>query len=118
VAVGGKCFLSYYACASEPHLRTEKERADEPDYQRWPYYVYANNLSLHYGAAWFDAPLYYESLISEFKSFHPEVAVTAAGGDNLMWAIQMGNSYFKVTPEFGRFVRAKIDAFALPTSIG
>ena len=118
VAVGGKCFLSYYACASEPHLRTEKERADDPDYQRWPYYVYANNLSLHYGAGWFDAPLYYESLIREFKSSYPEVAVTAAGGDNLMGAIQMGNSYFKVTSEFGRFVRAKIDAFVPPSANG
>jgi len=116
VAVGGKCFLSYYACASEPRTRSEKERADEPDYRRWPYYVYANNLSLHYGAEWFEEPLYYDPIVSEFKALYPDISVTAAGGDHLLGAVQMGNSYFQVTSDFGRFVRAKIDAFRSPTA--
>jgi len=117
VAVGGKCFLSYYACASAPHERTERERSSDPDFARWPYYVYANNLSLHYGAAWFEAPIYYDALIGEFKALYPATSVTTAGGDHLLGPIQMGNSYFQVTPEFGKFVRSKIDAFVPPRSI-
>jgi hypothetical protein len=114
IAVGGMCFLPYYACASAPFERSEKERAEDPDYRRWPYYVYANNLALHYGAVWFEAPIYYDSVISEFKRLHPDKSVTSAGGDHLIGAVQMGNSYFQVTQEFGEFVRATIDAFKSP----
>ena len=115
VAVGGRCFLPYYACASAPRVRSAEEQAGDPDFKRWPYYVYANNLALHYGAAWFEAPIYFDSIVAEFKSHHPNVPLTTAGGDNLVGAMQWGSSYFQVTPEFGRFVRAKIDAFKPPS---
>ncbi|MEO8315601.1 MAG: restriction endonuclease PLD domain-containing protein [Pseudomonadota bacterium] len=118
VAVGGQCFLSYHACASEPHERTEREKESNPKHKRWPHYVYANNLSLHYGQLWFEAPIGYEATIQEFKREYPEIPVTQAGGDNLMGAIQMGNSYFQVTREFGEFVRKKNDAFVPPAGKG
>jgi hypothetical protein len=111
VAVGGKCFLPYYACASAPVQRSEQEQAEDPDYRRWPYYVFANNMAIGYGSIWFEAPLFYDVVVEEFKRAHPKAPVTSAGGDHLMGAIQMGNSYFEVTPEFGKFVRAAIDAF-------
>jgi hypothetical protein len=114
VAVGGRCFLPYYACASAPLVRTKEQQEDDADYKRWPYYVYANNLALHYGIAWFEAPIYFDSVVAEFKSLHPDIPLTTAGGDNLVGAMQWGSSYFQVTPEFGRFVRAKIDAFKPP----
>jgi hypothetical protein len=114
VAVGGQCFLSYHACASEPYERTEQEKESNPDHRRWPFYVFGNNLSLHYGQLWFEAPIMINATIEEFKQAHPGVSVTTAGGDNIIGAMQMGNSYFQVTPEFGMFVRAKIDAFMLP----
>lgn len=114
VAVGGQCFLSYHACASEPHERTEQEKQSNPSHKRWPYYVYGNNLSLHYGQLWFEAPIGVDDTVEEFKRRYPELHVTQAGGDHLKGAIQMGNSYFQVTREFGEFVRQKIDAFVLP----
>lgn len=111
VAVGGKCFLSYYSCASEVYERTEKQRCMHEDYDRWPYYVFANNLSLHYGSRWFCNPIYYDELITDFHKEHPNVSVTKAGGDHIVGAIQRGHSYIKVTQEFGRFVKSRIDAF-------
>jgi hypothetical protein len=114
IAVGGQCFLSYHVCASEPYERTEQEKASNADYKRWPFYVFGNNLSLHYGKVWFEAPIMIAATIEEFKREHPDVTVTMAGGDNIIGAMQMGNSYFQVTREFGEFVRRKIDAFALP----
>lgn len=111
VAVGGKCFLSYYSCASEVYERTEKQRCLNEDYDRWPYYVFANNLSLHYGSTWFRNPIYYDELIADFHKEHPNVSVTKAGGDHIVGAIQRGHSYIKVTQEFGRYVKSRIDAF-------
>lgn len=115
VAVGGQCFLSYYACASEPYERTEEEKESNPDHMRWPFYVYGNNLSLHYGEQWFRAPIGIDATVEEFKVLHPGISVTKAGKDHIKGAIQMGNSYFQVTKEFGEFVRRKIDAFVAPT---
>lgn len=114
VAVGGRCFLSYYACASRPFERTEEEKQADPDYVRWPVYVYGNNLSLHYGASWFEAPLMYDTVIAAFLDAHPGVHVTAAGGDHIRGAIQYGSSYVQVTPEFGQFVKAMLDAWVPP----
>jgi hypothetical protein len=117
VAVGGKCFLSYYACASEPYERTEQEKESNPAHKRWPFYVYGNNLSLHYGEQWFRAPIMIDETVNYFKALHPSVAVTTAGKDHIKGAIQMGNSYFQVTREFGEFVRQKIDASFAPTPL-
>lgn len=111
IAVGGQCFLSYYSCASEPYERTEQEKQSNPDHKRWPFYVFGNNLSLHYGKLWFEAPIMIATMIDEFKRMHPDVTVTMAGGDNIIGAMQMGSSYFQVTREFGEFVRARIEAF-------
>lgn len=117
VAVGGQCFLSYHACASEPYERTEQEKESNPDHKRWPFYVYGNNLSLHYGEQWFRAPIGIDTTVEEFKALHPGIAVTMAGKDHIKGAIQMGNSYFQVTREFGEFVRQKIDAFVAPAQL-
>ncbi len=111
VAVGGKCFLSYYSCASTVYERTEREKREDPDNQRWPYYVFANNLSLNYGSSWFEQPIFYDDLVRKFKERFPNVAVTEAGKDHFKAAIQMGHSYILVTKEFGQFVRRHIDAF-------
>lgn len=114
VAVGGRCFLSYYACASQPFARTEEEKQADPDYVRWPVYVYANNLSLHYGARWFESPLMYDEVIEEFLATHPEAHVTTNGGDHIRGPIQYGSSYVQVTPEFGQFVKTRIDTWVPP----
>jgi hypothetical protein len=114
VAVGGMCFLSYYACASRPFKRTDEEKQVDPDYVRRPVYVYANNLSLRYGAEWFAAPLMYDVVIEEFLAAHPGVHVTAAGGDHIRGAMQYGSSYVQVTPEFGQFVKDRLDSWVLP----
>jgi len=111
VAVGGKCFLSYYSCASAVYERTDKEKRTDPDYKRWPYYVYANNLSLHYGAVWFEEPIYYDDVVNAFKASHPDTPVTSAGSDHFLGAMQMGHSYISVTKEFGDYVRQRIDSF-------
>lgn len=111
VAVGGACFLSYYACASAIWEFTAEEQNKNKDYQRWPYYVFANNLSLNYGTAWFESPIYYDQLVADFKSEHPNTAVTKAGKDHFKGAIQMGHSYVRVTKEFGDFVKARIDSY-------
>lgn len=111
VAVGGACFLSYYACASAVWEFTDEEKAAYPDHNRWPYYVYANNLSLHYGATWYESPIFYDRLVDDFRQQFPSTPVTAAGGDHFKGAMQMGHSYIKVTAEFGEFVRSKIDSY-------
>lgn len=111
VAVGGKCFLSYYTCASAVFERTDAEKRQDPDNRRWPYYVYANNLSLHYGEAWFEEPIFYDHVVSDFKATNPDISVTTAGKDDFVGAMQMGHSYISVTKEFGEFVRARIDCF-------
>lgn len=113
VAVGGQCFLSYYACASEVFERTKSERLSDPDMDRWPFYVFANNLSLHYGKNWFERPIFFQAVIAEFKLKHPTCAVTMTGKNDILGAIQWGHSYIAVTREFGEFVRAKIDSFSL-----
>ena len=114
VAVGGKCLLPYYACASAAFERTEREQEENEDFRRWPYYVFANNLALNYGANWFQAPIYYDSVIEAFKRVHPGVSVTQAGKDHFVPAMQRGHSYIPVTREFGEFVRKIIDAFKVP----
>lgn len=111
IAVGGGCFLSYYACASPVFEKTLAERKSDPDIDRWPYYVFANNLSLHYGERWFEKPIYCNDLVHKFKSLFPNCAVTSAGKDNLMAPMQQGHSYFRVTKEFGEFVRREIDVY-------
>jgi hypothetical protein len=114
VAVGGKCFLPYYACASPAFERTEREQEENEDFRRWPYYVFANNLALNYGATWFQAPIYYDSVIEAFKRAHPGISVTQAGKDHFVPAMQRGHSYIPVTREFGEFVCKIIDAFKVP----
>lgn len=108
VAVGGKCFLSYYAIASRVFTRTIEEQKNK-EYKRWPFYVYANNLSLNYGEKWFEKPLYYKDIIEEFKMKFPNIPVTVSGKDSFVGAIQIGHSFVKVTREFGEFVRKRID---------
>lgn len=108
VAVGGKCFLSYYAIASRVFMRTKEEQKNK-EYKRWPFYVYANNLSLNYGKKWFEKPLYYKDILEEFKIKFPNTSVTASGKDSFVGAIQIGHSFVKVTKEFGEFVRRRID---------
>jgi hypothetical protein len=115
VAVGGKCFLSYYSCASAVYERTDEEKRNDPNHKRWPFYIYANNLSLHYGAVWFDKPIYYDAVVKEFKTTQPKVHVTSAGKDAFVGAMQMGHSYIPVTKAFGEFVRQRIDAFPAST---
>lgn len=111
VAVGGACFLSYYACASAVWEFTKEEQAADADHKRWPYYVYANNLSLNYGATWYEDPLYYDPIISTFKRDQPSTPVTAAGKDHFKGAMQRGHSYIEVTKEFGEYVRRLIDHY-------
>ncbi|WP_334186961.1 restriction endonuclease PLD domain-containing protein [Noviherbaspirillum sp.] len=113
VAVGGACFLSYYACASAVFERTANERRSNPDKDRWPFYVFANNLALHYGSVWFEKPIFYNDVVNAFKKQHPQAHVTRAGNDHFVGAMQMGHSYIPVTKEFGEFVRKEIDAFNL-----
>jgi HKD family nuclease len=109
VAVGGKCFLSYYSIASAVFERNEEEKREDCNYNRWPYYAYANNLSLNYGEKWFETPLYYGDIIEKFKIEYPNINVTSTGKDTFVGAIQMGHSYIKVTKEFGEFVKKIID---------
>ena len=109
VAIGGKCFLGYYAIASKLFTRTLEEKKNNSNYERWPYYVYANNLSLHYGENWFDNPLYYKDIIEEFKLKFPDKSVTNSGKDSFVGAMQRGHSFIKVSKAFGEFVKQKID---------
>jgi PLD-like domain len=111
VAVGGKCFLSYYSCASEVFERTAEEKARNEDDKRWPYYVYANNLSIKYGKRWYYRPLYYDEVIERFKTEYPNTAVTKSGKDHFRGAMQRGHSYVPVTKEFGKFVTLEIDRY-------
>jgi len=111
VAVGGACFLSYYACASAVWEFTDEEKSASSDHKRWPYYVYANNLSLNYGATWFERPLFYDQVVEDFKREYPTNPVTAAGGDHFKGAMQMGHSYIRVTKQFGEYVRSRIDGY-------
>lgn len=111
VAVGGGCFLSYYACASAVWEFTDEEKASNPDHKRWPYYVYANNLSLNYGTDWFNAPLFYDQLVDEFKKKYPNSPVTFQGKDHFKGALQLGHSYIHVTDGFGQFIRTKINEY-------
>lgn len=92
-----------------------RNKESNPDHRRWPFYVYGNNLSLHYGEQWFRAPIGIDPTVELFKALHPGIAVTMAGKDHIKGAIQMGNSYFQVTKEFGEFVRREIDAFVEPS---
>ena len=109
IAVGGKCFLSYYSIASAIYERTEEEKNNNDDNKRWPYYIYANNLSLNYGEKWYEKPLYYDKIIKAFKEKYPNLHVTPSGNDNIEGAISFGSTYFKVTNEFGEFVKKIID---------
>lgn len=109
VAVGEMCFLSYYACASAVRERTDQERRQDADCARWPFYIYANNLSLAYGKIWFDQPLYYDQVISDFKTAFPNIDITPSGKEDFKGAIQLGHSYIRVTDEFGKFVRERLD---------
>ena len=109
VAVGGKCFLSYYSVASQVYERTAEEKKENPDYIRWPYYVLANNLSLNYGEKWYENPIYYNDIIKDFKEKHPSLHVTPSGKDSINGAIGFGSSYFRITDEFATFVKEIID---------
>ena len=109
VAVGGKCFLGYYSCASAVIEWSAEEQSRNEDRKRWPFYVHGNNLSLHYGKQWFDRPLMYNDVIRRFKNNNPSIAVTVAGKDHFLPAIQLGHSWVPVTKEFGEFVRGEID---------
>lgn len=111
VAIGGKCFLSYYAVASQVFERTEEEKKENSDYARWPYYVYANNLSLNYGETWYEEPYYYDEVIKNFKHDNPNVYVTESGKDTIKGAISFGSSYFRITKEFGLYVKKILDEY-------
>jgi hypothetical protein len=52
--------------------------------------------------------------VAQFKQSFPNVAVTRAGKDHFLGAVQMGHSYVPVTREFGEFVRKVIDEFRVP----
>lgn len=111
VAIGGKCFLSYYTVASQVFERIEEEKKGNSDYRRWPYYVYANNLSLNYGESWFEKPFYYDEVIKNFKRDNPSLHVTELGNDTISGPISFGNSYFKITKDFGVYVKSILDAY-------
>ena len=104
VAVGGMCFLSYYSCESAVEERTKEEKENNKYHKRWPYYIHANNLSIHYGEKWFKNPIYYKDAISLFKEKYPDCPVTQTGKDDFLPAIQRGHSYIRVTDEFGGFI--------------
>lgn len=109
VAVGGKCFLSYYTCSSGASMRTAQEQARDPHHKRWKFYVTANNLAPTFGASWFEDPIFYGDVTDSFKKIYPGVPITTNGGDNLQDAINFGNSYFQITKEFALFVKDLID---------
>lgn len=111
VAVGGMCFLGYFSCASAVYERTSKEKEDNPDYKRWPYYIFGNNMSIAYGKVWFDSPIFYNDIIEEFIFAYPSENITPSGKKHIIGAIQLGHSYFQCTDNFARFVIKKIDKF-------
>lgn len=109
VAVGGKCFLGYYSCASEVHERTKAERLSDADFDRWPFYVFGNNMSLRYGKAWFENPLMYDAITDEFVEKFPNATVTKVGSKSFKGALSFGSSYIEASKEYGKYVRSKID---------
>lgn len=109
VAVGGKCFLTYYTCSSGASMRTAREQAQNSHHKRWKYYMTANNLAPMFGATWFEDPIFYGDVTEHFKKCYPGVPITTNGGDNLQDAINFGNSYFQITKDFALFVKDLID---------
>ena len=118
VAVGGKCFLSYYSSASTIAEFDKAEQHADPDRKRWPFYVWANNLSPHYATHWFERPLYYDDVVADFLKAHPDVPVVPSGKFHIKGAIQYHHSYFKVTPEFGRFAMQQIRQWSWGKGVG
>jgi hypothetical protein len=111
VAVGGMCFLGYYSCASEVFERTSAERNSDKDFDRWPFYVLGNNLSLKYSEKWFNAPLMYDEITEKFVNLYPSDFVTVAESKSFKGALSFGSSYIEVTKEYGEFVRQRIDTW-------
>lgn len=109
-AVGAKAFLTYYVSSSGGYMRSPDEQKRNAHHARWKYYMYGNNCAPAYGRSWFEDPLFYDDVIKQFKSLHPTVAVTAAGGDHIQPAINYGHSFLEITKEFGEFVTDLIDA--------
>lgn len=109
VAVGGKCFLSYYTCSSGASMRTALEQARNSHHKRWKYYVTANNLAPMFGANWFEEPISIEDATENFKKIYPGVPITTNGGYNLQNPINLGNSYFQITKEFALFAKGLVD---------
>lgn len=68
-------------------------------------------MSLNYGESWYEKPFYYDDVINSFKNDNPNLNVTKSGKDTINGAISFGNSYFRITNEFGLYVKNLIDEF-------
>lgn len=108
--VGAKRFIGVFRVVGAMAEATPDEKALNPWKDRWPWYVPGQNLTRALGRSWVSASLWATDLVEEFKTEHPDLPVTASGGDSL-GSLQFGSDRFKLSPQFAQFVFERIHAW-------
>jgi len=106
--VGVTKILSYYKVTSEPKHLSEKILKAAPQRERWPWFVWGDNLSVKYGEIWASKNLTLHNLVSEFQSIDITNVLTKVGGKTL-GAFNRGLDKIKIRNEFAEYLIGKIE---------
>ncbi len=105
--VGTTKVLSIYRATNEPTFINASALAKEPGLNRWPWYVWGENVTPNFGGSWDQHDLKIGKILKEFIELYPGVAVTSAGSQSL-GALMRGQDKLRLSFEFAEFLVEKI----------
>jgi hypothetical protein len=92
--------------ASSPSFVTVEQLRKEPFRERWPWSIYAKNLTPTYGSKWSNYSLHPYHLADEYIRPHPSEKVTRPG--KTLQALKFGVTLLWVQEGFARFLISEI----------
>lgn len=104
---GSRAPLSVHKSLSWPEERASDVQQADEHARRWPWFVFAQNLTPNLGASWWEQDLTIDSLASEFQQSFPDASISASGGSSL-GAFQFGAGRLRLSQEFGRYLVARL----------
>jgi len=104
---GDRCVLGVHRVLSEPEERSAEEQQSDPDAQRWPWFVYAENFTPQFGNCWWEHDITIDRVAGEFNAARPDAPISAAGSKSL-GAFNFGAGRLLLADDFGRFIGDRI----------
>jgi|GEM_PF-443546 HKD family nuclease len=104
--VGVQSILSIYKVDSNPLFITEEDIENGYD-ERWPWYVFGENLTPNFGSEWWEHGITLKDLRNEFLSQNPNKPLTYVGGTTF-GAFNFKADKLHLDQEFGEWLMNKV----------